>query len=275
MADARFDHTATLLPSGELLVAGGTDNAVDLASAELYDPNTGTWRLAPAMAAARWRARASALPDGQVLVTGGMANGAPLASAERYANAGALLQVYLQGAGSTANPNTLFLDPIAPNGETAKYKDSARLNFAAGNPWVAIGTWTDQPPILAGTLAALTDLRVWVGLKNSDDIGTQFDLLAEVSKNGTVVTSGVVRCVTGITRNPALAKTVRVSFDPFSALSFDGTTETLSLTLRARIGTNPDETKCSGPGGSHNNAAGLRLYFDGVSTPSEFGAVLP
>ena len=48
--------------------------------------------------------------------------------------------------------------------------------------------------------------------------------------------------------------------------------DTLSLTLLTRIGTNPDDTKCTGPGGSHNSATGLRMYFDGVSNSSQFGA---
>ncbi len=39
MAHARWAHTATLLPSGKVLVAGGQDGSgTDLTSAELYDP---------------------------------------------------------------------------------------------------------------------------------------------------------------------------------------------------------------------------------------------
>ena len=47
---------------------------------------------------------------------------------------------------------------------------------------------------------AITDLGqadVWLGLKNSDDVGTNFDLLAEVLHNGTVVASGQVDGVSG------------------------------------------------------------------------------
>src|SRR6266705_345561 len=43
LTTARGLHTATLLPNGKVLVAGGVNGSVLLASAELYDPASGTW----------------------------------------------------------------------------------------------------------------------------------------------------------------------------------------------------------------------------------------
>ena len=40
---ARVLHNATLLPNGEVLVVGGSDDNGTLKSAELYDPASGTW----------------------------------------------------------------------------------------------------------------------------------------------------------------------------------------------------------------------------------------
>jgi hypothetical protein len=111
--------------------------------------------------------------------------------------------------------------------------------------------------------------QMWIGLKNSDDQGTQFDLHAELYKNGNLIMSGTALCVTGVTRNPNLAKVVNV---PFGATT-DGdlvSGDLLSLKLSTRIGTNPDGSKCAGPGGSHSNATGLRLYYDSVPRYSGF-----
>lgn len=91
MSIARYNHTATLLPNGDVLVAGGSCSytlCTALASAELYNPSSGTWSLTGSMNVARENHRAVLLSNGEVLVDGGDDGNVPsvmaLASAELY-----------------------------------------------------------------------------------------------------------------------------------------------------------------------------------------------
>jgi WD40 repeat protein len=74
MVNGRYEHTATLLPNGKVLVSGGfnPDDDGTLASSELYDSATGVWTATTgAMTDARYYHSATLLPDGKVLVSGG------------------------------------------------------------------------------------------------------------------------------------------------------------------------------------------------------------
>jgi Galactose oxidase, central domain/Kelch motif len=85
MATARVQHTATLLPSGKVLVAGGHHARSHVRSAELYDPATGTWTTTGRLNTKRGAHTATLLPSGEVLVAGGGSNDAiTLNSAELY-----------------------------------------------------------------------------------------------------------------------------------------------------------------------------------------------
>src|ERR1700694_5144057 len=72
LATGREAHTATLLPHGKVLAAGGPDGRGKLrAGAELYDPVQNRWTSAGSMAATRIDQTATLLPSGKVLVAGG------------------------------------------------------------------------------------------------------------------------------------------------------------------------------------------------------------
>jgi hypothetical protein len=80
MSTIRINHTATLLPNGTVLVAGGASGASALFtpylsgtnSAEIYNPASGMWTLTGNLSSGRTDHTATLLPNGNVLVTGGV-----------------------------------------------------------------------------------------------------------------------------------------------------------------------------------------------------------
>ncbi len=80
LSQGRSHHTATLLRDGRVLVTGGSAHEVTandgarfvaLASAEIFEPRSSTWRAVMPMLEARNGHTATLLDDGQVLVVGG------------------------------------------------------------------------------------------------------------------------------------------------------------------------------------------------------------
>lgn len=82
----RFSQSATLLPNGKVLIAGGMErNGKYDASVELYDPRTGTFSATGNMSSAREGHAAILLPNGQVLIAGGSSGpDGNVATAELY-----------------------------------------------------------------------------------------------------------------------------------------------------------------------------------------------
>jgi N-acetylneuraminic acid mutarotase len=81
---ARQFHTATVLASGIVLVAGGYGAAGVLAAVETYDPASNTWSSIPSLGTARGAATATLLPSGKVLVVGGLGAAGALSPGELY-----------------------------------------------------------------------------------------------------------------------------------------------------------------------------------------------
>jgi hypothetical protein len=84
MTAFRYRHSATLLQDGRVLIAGGiTQNTAPpfgqtvTATAELYDPATGTFVATGSMSSARASHTATLLPDGRVLIAAGSGGGSP------------------------------------------------------------------------------------------------------------------------------------------------------------------------------------------------------
>ena len=83
LAAPRSSQSASVLPTGHVLVAGGTNDIGTVATAEIYTPSGESFSATGSMAAARQGLGMSVLDSGKVLVTGGRDDTA-LDSAELY-----------------------------------------------------------------------------------------------------------------------------------------------------------------------------------------------
>ncbi len=88
MMAPRFVHTAILLLNGQVLVTGGVSDTDDvgqtIATAELYNPATGSWTNTGSMNFSREYNTLTLLRNGKVLAVGGGAGANVLASVESY-----------------------------------------------------------------------------------------------------------------------------------------------------------------------------------------------
>src|SRR5438552_11390781 len=109
---ARSEHTATLLPNGKVLVAGGQNSFMGLTSAELYDPASGTWSATGSLNTARYSHTATLLPNGKALVAGGR-NDNHLSSAELYDPSSGTWSA----TGCLNNQRELHTAKLLPNGK--------------------------------------------------------------------------------------------------------------------------------------------------------------
>lgn len=112
------------------------------------------------------------------------------------------------------------------------------------------------------TLTGLGPAQMWVGLKNSDDVGTKFDLLTEIFKNGSLVGSGQLNDVLAGSSgfNNAKLDTINLAL---SGIPTVVTGDTLSIRLSARIAAS-----------SGHRSGTARLWFNDASANSRFTAIV-
>jgi hypothetical protein len=147
MPAPRYNHTATLLSDGKVLIAGGrSSTATYLSSALLFDPVLGTFTpTTGAMTTARYLHTATRLPDGKVLVTGGTGSlGVSLDTAELYDPATGLFTVTATTmiAARSGQTATLLLDGMVllAGGFGTTYLASAEVYDPATDDFLLAGS---------------------------------------------------------------------------------------------------------------------------------------
>ncbi len=119
LATARLEATATLLPDGKVLIAGGSaSGGSSIGSAELYDPSTGTFSPTGSLNTSRYRHTATLLPNGKVLIVGGL----------NYINAGQTgASSQILASAEIYDPSTGLFVPAPQGLITARYWHRATL----------------------------------------------------------------------------------------------------------------------------------------------------
>lgn len=134
MITPRSGHTATLLPNGKVLIAGGgVTNAAKgafgdptFASAELYDPSTGTFSATGEMTTAHFGNTATLLNNGKVLIAGGFQRDPGSLTVRLLARA----ELYDPSSG-TFTPTG---DMISEWADTATLLANGKVLITTGNP---------------------------------------------------------------------------------------------------------------------------------------------
>src|SRR6266496_2370809 len=145
LGTARSDHTATLLSSGKVLVAGGQNGSGKLDRAELYDPVAGTWSSTGRLDVARRFHTATLLPSGKVLVAGGQ-NPSYLNSAELYDPAMGTWTL----TGSLGTARERHTATLLPSGKVlvAAGRGSGNVPLSSAELYDPVaGTWTLTNPL--------------------------------------------------------------------------------------------------------------------------------
>jgi hypothetical protein len=127
LSNARYAHTATLLPNGNVLIVGGyvEEGFGSEASAELYDPATGTFTPTGSLSVARGGGSATLLNDGTVLVVGGASGFDIWDTSEIYDPASGVF---------SAGPSL----PTTLNGQSAILLNNGKVLIAGGTTnWIS------------------------------------------------------------------------------------------------------------------------------------------
>ncbi len=180
------------------------------------------------------------------------------------------------GVVTISNPTAIEIDEWAGTGTTlADYSpsvactdDGVALVPAAGGPYAGPNgpTFYVYFPIQPGhayvctfsnnaNITALSPAMMWIGLKNSDDVGLKVDLQAVVKVNDVTVSTGELLNVATGSSGFSNAKLNSISFPAFAPVAA-GSGDVVSITVNVK-------NICNVPGSRNSGTA--RLWFNGAN----------
>jgi hypothetical protein len=204
MTEGRYLFTATLLRDGNVLVAGGGEGdpgPARLATAELYDPETGTWAATGRMTQARGGHTATLLLDGRVLVAGGAYGAAELydPGTGTWTATGNMVGDHFNNAATLLPDGTVLVA-----GESAEVYDPSAGTWTATGPMIhphsdlgaaPLPVLPDGTVLVAGgaaTSAELYDPRTRTWSATGSMIQARAQLAVTLLPDGTVLVTGGV-----------------------------------------------------------------------------------
>ena len=157
MTSARRSHTATLLSSGKVLLAGGDVNGSVTNTAELFDPISAIFTATPNMTSARRYHTATLLPSGKILLAGGDVNGAVTNTAELFDPA--------SGTFISLSPNNTMTSPRGYH--TATLLPSGKVLLAGGDVNGAVTNTAELFDPASGTFTATLSTMNWTRVNHT------------------------------------------------------------------------------------------------------------
>jgi Kelch motif protein/galactose oxidase-like protein len=180
MLEPRSGHSATLLPDGKVLVAGGMRRNQDFyKSAELYDPATGKFHSTGEMHERRVGHVAVLLPSGKVLVAGGWVGQGGTDSAELYDPSTGKFTIIAKMTSPRGRPSASLLangDVLIAGGEKSDNASLASVEIFHASTLTFQPTGAMHHARISHTATLLKDGRVLIAGGYGDSVSSGAEL---------------------------------------------------------------------------------------------------